>query len=139
MALLGILIFAFLLLHMGDFWWAMKAHNLPMETYAGSAKEYQDLYIKVFVSYKQLWIVIAYMVGLVALAIHLWPGFQSAFQTLGLNHHKYTPAIRFLGKAYSILVPLGFALIPLYFYFQVDISDPELAERIGQFQWLIGQ
>jgi succinate dehydrogenase / fumarate reductase cytochrome b subunit len=43
--------------------------------------------------------------------------FQSAFQTLGLNHKKYTPVIKFIGIAYAILVPLGFAIIPVYFLF----------------------
>jgi succinate dehydrogenase / fumarate reductase cytochrome b subunit len=137
MMYLGILILAFLLLHMGDFWWAMKSKNLPTETYAGSVTDYQDLYIKVYVSFKQLWVVIAYLVGLLALAFHLLHGFQSAFQTLGLNHKKYTPWIKTLGVAYSILVPLGYAVLPVYFYLLTDIPDPALAERIESFQWLI--
>jgi succinate dehydrogenase / fumarate reductase cytochrome b subunit len=35
---------------------------------------------------------------------------------MGWNHPKYTPVIQFLGKAYSILIPLGFAVIPVIFY-----------------------
>jgi succinate dehydrogenase / fumarate reductase, cytochrome b subunit len=35
---------------------------------------------------------------------------------MGLNHPKYTPVIKFLGAAYSVLVPLGFAVIPIVFY-----------------------
>ncbi|MBR9922435.1 MAG: succinate dehydrogenase cytochrome b subunit [Bacteroidetes bacterium] len=137
MALLGILVLAFLFLHMGDFWWAMKMKNLPMETYEGNS--YQDLYVKVYLSYKELWVVIAYLVGLVALAIHLWHGFQSAFQTLGLNHRKYSPAIRLVGKLYAILIPVAFAIIPIYFYFSVEIADPALAERVEQYSWWLGQ
>jgi succinate dehydrogenase / fumarate reductase cytochrome b subunit len=137
MAILGILILAFLLLHMGDFWWATKSHNLP-EQITASGDAYQDLYIKVFVSYKVLWVVIAYLVGLFALALHLWHGFQSAFQTLGLNHKKYTPFIHGLGKAFSIIIPIAYAILPLYFYFSVEIPDAVLAERIGNYNWLIG-
>jgi succinate dehydrogenase / fumarate reductase cytochrome b subunit len=48
--------------------------------------------------------------------LHLIHGFQSAFQTLGLNHPKYTPFIKILGWAFSIIVPLGFAAMPVYFY-----------------------
>ena len=58
-----------------------------------------------------------YLIGLLVLAFHLWHGFASAFQTLGLRHKKYTPLISGLGKAYAILVPLGFAVLPLYILF----------------------
>ena len=117
MALLGILIFAFLMLHMGDFWWKMKQNQLDMVSYAGFDHAVKDLYTRVSIAFKELWIVIAYLVGLLALFFHLWHGFDSAFQTLGLRHKKYTPLISAVGKAYSILVPIGFAIIPLYIYF----------------------
>ncbi len=120
MALLGILIFAFLCIHMGDFWFKMKFTNQlkTVSTYAGyEGIAIKDLYHRVSVAYDQLWIVIVYLVGLVALAFHLVHGFASAFQTLGLNHKKYTPIIKTLGLAYSILIPIGFAIIPIYMYF----------------------
>ncbi|MBK8700392.1 MAG: succinate dehydrogenase cytochrome b subunit [Saprospiraceae bacterium] len=115
MALLGILILAFIFLHMGDFWWKMKTGQTAVVMYGET--EVKDLYTKVAESFKVLWIVVAYLIGLLALAIHLYHGFASAFQTLGLNHSKYTPVIRFIGTAYSILVPLGYAIMPIVFYF----------------------
>jgi succinate dehydrogenase / fumarate reductase cytochrome b subunit len=63
------------------------------------------------------WIVILYLVAMVGLFFHLLHGFQSAFQTLGINHKKYTPAIKFLGWIYAILVSLWFAAMPIYVYF----------------------
>lgn len=115
MAILGMLILAFLLLHMGDFWWKMKFGSTDL-VMAGDI-EVKDLYSKVYASFKVTWIVVAYLIGLLALAFHLYHGFSSAFQTLGLNHSKYTPVIKFLGTAFSILVPLAYAIIPLVFYF----------------------
>lgn len=53
---------------------------------------------------------------MVVIGIHLFHGFQSAFQTLGLNHKKYTPLIQGLGKLYAVAVPFGFAAIPLVMY-----------------------
>jgi succinate dehydrogenase / fumarate reductase cytochrome b subunit len=54
-----------------------------------------------------------------AVAFHLYHGFQSAFQTLGLNHSKYNGLIKFLGIwIYSILLPAGFAAMPLFFFFK---------------------
>jgi succinate dehydrogenase / fumarate reductase, cytochrome b subunit len=115
MALLGTLIFAFICIHMGDFWYKMKFGENEIVNYSG--QEVKNLYAHVQVSFKQLWIVIIYLIGLMVLAFHLHHGFASAFQTLGLNHSKYTPIIKFLGSAYAILIPIGFAIIPIVFYF----------------------
>lgn len=60
---------------------------------------------------------ISYTLAMLVLAFHLWHGFQSAFQSLGVNNSKWTPAIKFIGKAFSVVVPLLFAIIPLYIHF----------------------
>ncbi len=60
---------------------------------------------------------ILYVLAMFVLAFHLLHGFQSAFQSLGLNNPKYTPAIKGFGKAFAILVPLMFASIPGYLHF----------------------
>ena len=53
---------------------------------------------------------IIYLICFLFLAFHLHHAFQSAFQTLGLNHSRYTPAIKLIGLIYSIIVPLGFSI-----------------------------
>jgi succinate dehydrogenase / fumarate reductase cytochrome b subunit len=63
-----------------------------------------------------LFIVIIYVLGVISLAWHLVHGFQSAFQTLGINHKRYTPIIKAAGIGFSIIVPLIFALMPVAFY-----------------------
>ena len=60
---------------------------------------------------------IGYVLAMFALGFHLWHGFSSAFQSLGLNGPKYTPAIKLFGKAFSVIVPLLFAIIPIYIHF----------------------
>ncbi len=115
MAFLGLLILVFLGIHMGDFWWSMKTNQVPMVTYSG--EEYQNLYFKVAASFEQGWIVAVYVVSMIGLAFHLLHGFQSAFQTLGLNHKKYTPFIEGFGKVFSWVIAVAFAVIPLYYYF----------------------
>jgi len=116
MALLGTFILAFLLIHMGDFWLKMKLDQLPYVSYPGESGEFKDLYSRTAEAFSNLYIVAAYIAGMIVLAFHLWHGFQSAFQTLGLNHPKYSPFIKGLGKWFSILVPLGFAIIPIWYY-----------------------
>ncbi|RMD76226.1 MAG: succinate dehydrogenase, partial [Bacteroidetes bacterium] len=88
--------------------------DIGMVTYDGH--EVKDLYTLVAATYQDLGFVIFYVVCMVVIGAHLWHGFQSAFQTLGINHPKYSPLIHFLGKLYSVLVPLGFALIPILFF-----------------------
>jgi len=113
MGLLGTLILFFLCVHMGDFWFKMKfTDQLPLVTYDGA--EMKDLYGQVYASFSNIWIVIIYMIGLVALALHLLHGFQSAFTTLGLRHKKYTPLIKLMGIGFSITIPLLYALIPIW-------------------------
>ena len=118
MAWLGILIFIFLIIHLKDFWYVMKfTDELAMLTYAGEPHEYKDLYTMVAVEFKEPWVIVFYTFCMIVLAFHLWHGFYSAFQTLGVNHPKYTPLIKFIGKAYAVLVPAAFAAIPIIFYF----------------------
>jgi succinate dehydrogenase / fumarate reductase cytochrome b subunit len=57
-----------------------------------------------------------YCLSFVFLSLHLLHGFQSAFQSVGFNHNRYTPIIKKLGTAYAILIPLGFVFIALYHY-----------------------
>jgi len=117
MALLGTLVFAFLLLHMGDFWVKMRfTDSLAMVTYPDHPKPVEDIYTRVHIAFQELWIVVAYLVGVIALGFHLAHGFQSAFQTLGINHKKYTPLIKAVGWIYTIVITAGFLVMPLYHY-----------------------
>lgn len=56
-----------------------------------------------------------YMVALVFLGYHLKHGFQSAFQTLGLRFGKFQKLIHAIGIVFWLIIPIGFAIIPLYF------------------------
>jgi succinate dehydrogenase / fumarate reductase cytochrome b subunit len=114
MGWLGTVILIFLIIHLYQFWLQMKMDVLPYETYEGVA--IKNLYVPVEAAFSNFGFVIFYVISMAVVAFHLWHGFQSSFQTLGLNHQKYSPLIRFIGKAYSILIPLGFAIIPIVFY-----------------------
>ncbi len=116
MGWLGTIIFVFIVLHLYQFWLQMKLGNLPMANYDG--QDVKDLYFIVAEAYANPVYVILYVVSMFVIGVHLWHGFQSSFQTLGFNHNKYTPLIHWVGKAYSILVPLGFAIIPVVMHLQ---------------------
>lgn len=82
---------------------------------------YKDLY-KITVDFFKhpdygLIATILYALSMVVLGFHLYHGFGSAFQSLGANNPKYNMAIKNFGKAFSIIVPLLFAIIPIYIHF----------------------
>ena len=114
MGILGTLILIFLVIHLRTFWYEMHWGGIPTKNYDGS--EVKDLYTIVDAAYAQLWYVILYVVSMAVLGFHLWHGFMSSFQTLGLNHSKYNPLIAFVGKAFAIIVPALFALIPIWMF-----------------------
>ncbi len=58
-----------------------------------------------------------YLLALVVLGIHLFHAINSIFQTFGLNHKKYNTAIEYLAAIYAIVVPVGFAIVPLFVMF----------------------
>ncbi|MFD2597869.1 succinate dehydrogenase cytochrome b subunit [Sphingobacterium corticis] len=78
----------------------------------------KDLYKQVEETFKNPFIVAFYVIAMAALSFHLIHGFQSAFQTLGFNHRRYIGALRAIGVwGFGVVIPVVFALMPLYFYF----------------------
>lgn len=112
MGLLGTLILIFLIIHLKHFWVVSRFTD-----HITSGEE--TLYEEMREVFSNPLAVIIYVLSMFSLSYHLMHGFQSAFQTLGLNHKKYTPVIKKLGIIYSILIPFIFALMPLAFYFGI--------------------
>ncbi len=125
MGLLGTLLLMFLVLHIYHFWTPSRLGGIgaihPLsETTLGieyNGQAVLNLYAEMqMVFTDNLLIVIIYILGVISLAWHLMHGFQSAFQTLGINHKRYTPIIKALGVSFSIIIPVIFALMPIAFY-----------------------
>lgn len=109
MGILGSLLLIFLVVHLGNFWVPTKIavfNDLEHDTFKGVKEVFSKWYL-----------VALYLVGVISLAYHLLHGFQSAFQSLGLNHRKYTPLIKGAGVGFSIIVSLLFAAMPLTIFF----------------------
>jgi len=99
----GIVVFIFLVIHLRTFFIRYKFGNPKESMYDAAITAFSDPVYSIF-----------YVIAMILLAFHLVHGFQSAFQTLGLRHTKYTPFIKGFGVVFSILLCAGFALIPLY-------------------------
>ncbi len=107
MAITGSIIFIFLVIHLSTFWASFNfAKHPPSEFlfYTIVAEWFQNIYYSLF-----------YIIAMGFLGFHLNHAFQSAFQTFGVNHKKYTPLIKKLGTVYALIMALGFASIPIYF------------------------
>jgi succinate dehydrogenase / fumarate reductase cytochrome b subunit len=115
MGLSGSIVLVFLILHLQNFYWRYHNWDIPMVEIDGES--YKDMYFLVASVFKnEWWVNPVYLLGLLLLGFHLQHGFASAFNTLGLEHNKYSPLISRAGTLISILVPLGFATMPLYFW-----------------------
>jgi succinate dehydrogenase / fumarate reductase cytochrome b subunit len=57
-----------------------------------------------------------YALSMIVVGFHVSHGVWSGFQTLGLSHPRYMPAIEKGGLLYSVLLGVGFGLIPLYLF-----------------------
>jgi succinate dehydrogenase / fumarate reductase cytochrome b subunit len=100
----GLVIMIFLVIHLLDFFIPSRFGNPSMTMYESAV-----------VKFSNTWWSLMYIAAMILLAFHLVHAFQSGFQTLGLRHNKYTPFIKAFGVVFSILICLGFAVIPLFF------------------------
>lgn len=101
----GIIVLLFLILHFANFF---VPHRFM--------EEEMTLYDRVSHILGQPVYAGAYLVSMVLLCFHLLHGFQSAFQTLGLQvNNKLHRVINGIGIVFAIVVSLGFASMPVYF------------------------
>lgn len=120
MTLLGTLILLFLVMHINHFWSHSRLGGMlgiaPLDETQIGDKEVLNLYALMISTFQSLTVVIIYLLGVISLCWHLVHGFQSAFQTLGVNHKKYTPLIKNIGIGFSIIICLLFAAMPVAIY-----------------------
>jgi succinate dehydrogenase / fumarate reductase cytochrome b subunit len=111
MGVLGSLLLIFFVVHFANFWFPTKV--------AVFTHHEHNSFESMKVVFDQWYFVAIYLVGVGALCYHLLHGIQSAFQTLGINHKNYTPAIKSFGVWFSIIVSLLFASMPIAMHLHI--------------------
>lgn len=115
MGILGTIILVFIIIHMRSFWYEMHWGAIGTDT-AGN----KDLYTVVMKSFTDgtygLIATIGYVLAMIAIGFHLSHGVQSAFQSLGLRTDKIKKGLFTVGYIFAIVIPLLFAIIPVYIY-----------------------
>jgi succinate dehydrogenase / fumarate reductase cytochrome b subunit len=112
----GAIIFIFLAIHLVDFFAKKMTGGVP-EITSGSLAGMEDMGLLVMEKFKMGGYVLFYVAAFLFLGFHLDHAFQSAFQSLALNHPKYTPFIKGLGHFVAIVLTVGFISIPIIIYF----------------------
>lgn len=103
MILSGLLVFFFILVHLANF--KFGDATVPGGKYGMVVATFQD---PLYASF--------YVLMMVVLALHLSHGIQSALQTFGVNHPKYTPMIKQASMLFALALGAGFASMPLWFF-----------------------
>ena len=113
MIISGIVVLGFLGLHMYDFWVHEMAYKYVENNPEDPTRYLPELKEK-FVDPIR---VVIYVVCFGLLSLHLWHGFNSSFQSMGVKSVKKGDGLRKATYAWAVLIPVGFIFIALYHYF----------------------
>lgn len=118
MVFLGVVLLVYIVVHLQNFWYQLKFGHPDVMVTAAHPGGIKDMHTIVVTAFQKEWIVALYVVAMAALSFHMVHGFQSGFQSVGVNHSKYTPLIKNLGIwVFAVAIPLGFAIVPVAVYF----------------------
>jgi len=111
----GLLVLVFIVLHMKDFFMEVKFGSLGHVdvTSHGITTIMQNDYSLMHAVFSLPLYTAIYVIAFIALGIHLNHGFQSAFQSMGINHSRYNKLIKNAGTAFSVLIAVGFSTIAI--------------------------
>ena len=107
MGILGSIIGIFIVIHMGQFW--LKYKVLGTE---------HDLYNLVVATFKQEWVIILYIIGIISLGFHLVHGVESAHRSLGVHRNSCLKIIKYIAICFGIVMAALYAIIPIIVYFK---------------------
>jgi succinate dehydrogenase / fumarate reductase cytochrome b subunit len=99
----GVVIILFVIFHLAHFTWALPETGMTRA----------DPYNNVVTAFSNPVITLFYLLALAALALHLFHGVWSMFQTLGFNNRDWDGFFRGLAVLVALVIPLGFAVVPL--------------------------
>ncbi len=116
MIILGTFVLSFLVVHLINFFWKMKFTGDPLlEEVVIDGVAMENAYALVVAAFSRSYIIISiYVIGAIALGLHLYHGIWSAFQTIGLSNKKWRRILNVIGIAFSIMMAVGYAFIPVF-------------------------
>lgn len=113
----GLLILAFLISHLLHFKFGTHySTTLPDH----NDQEMRDMYRTVMEYFSDPLRTTWYVVVMIVMWMHLFHGVKSSFQSLGINHQRWNCFLKFVGRTFGVLVPMGFLFISVWCYFQAQ-------------------
>jgi succinate dehydrogenase / fumarate reductase cytochrome b subunit len=120
----GLLVLFFVLYHLAHFTLGWTQTVSVLDPATGStvqrtffelrdANGHQDVYAMVVHGFRQPLIAGLYIVAQILLAMHLYHGASSAFQTLGVNNYRLTRFLSYLGPVLATVIAIGNISIPV--------------------------
>lgn len=110
----GIVVLSFLGLHFYDFWVPEMNYKYVEFLPQDPDRYYEELVHKFHSPVR----VAIYALSFIFLSLHLFHGFSSSFQSMGLNN-KYSRGIKLFTVAFSLVIPGGFIFIAIFHHINV--------------------
>ena len=104
MMISGPLIALFVIYHLGHF---TTGHFAP------PGFVHANVHANMIAGFKVWWASVAYIVAMILLGMHLYHGGWSMFQSVGINHPKWTPVLKRGSAVMAFLITIGYISIPL--------------------------
>ncbi len=137
MLVLGIVVVAFLIVHMCQFWYKMQWQEIWGNWYNAGGFEYPAAAGTLFLqlAFEQWWTPVVYIIGFIALWFHMNHGFWSMLQTVGWNNNIWLNRLKCISFWWTSVVVILFAVEAGVFTYQANkgtyLTDPAL-----KFQYL---
>ncbi|HCE60175.1 MAG TPA: succinate dehydrogenase [Janibacter terrae] len=109
----GLALLAFVVFHLIQF--TIVKPNLYGAADAAAIKE--SPYVMISAAFAMWWVLLIYVIAMVALGMHLYHGVYSASQTMGLNNTARARArARVIGTVIAAVIVVGFLVPPVYIF-----------------------
>ena len=139
MLVLGIVVVAFLALHLYHFWAKMQLVEITSHSINGW-HQYEGASVPptagtLFIQevFSQWWVLVTYLIGFVALWFHMTHGFWSMFQSIGWDSTVWIPRLKKISNWWTTIVVGLFAIQAVVFYVQAQdnfyINDKDLEKQ----------
>lgn len=143
MLVLGIVVLAFLVVHMIQFWAKMQlqellSHDLdalPLVGEAPASPAMGTLYLQL--AFENWWTPVVYIIGFIALWFHMNHGFWSMFHTIGWDNNIWINRLKTIGCWWTSIVVLLFIAQAILFTVQAHnkffLTDEALQEQYAEY------
>ncbi|MBD5179155.1 MAG: succinate dehydrogenase cytochrome b subunit [Bacteroides sp.] len=142
MLVLGIVVVAFLCVHMVQFWARMQYQEVIGSSYAYNGVELPaaagTIYLQL--AFQEAWTLPVYLIGFIALWFHLNHGFWSMWQSIGWDNNIWLPRWKAISCWWVTIVVALFAIEACVFTYRANekfyFTDGEL---VSQYQSMVAE